>query len=78
MTVRAWDGKLSHALLINSTKGTFGNMTTLRARIKIAKEQGRSVLPMSIRDLEELLEAAERQNVIPLPTRKKLKMEVVD
>jgi len=44
-------------------------MTTLRARIAYAKAQGRTVLPMSIADIEQLLAAAEG-NVVPLPTRK--------
>ena len=56
-------------------------MTTLRIRIAHAKAQGRTVLPMSISDIERLLEVAEKSNVVPLPVRKKLparKLEIAD
>lgn len=53
-------------------------MTTLKVRIQHAKAQGRTVLPMSISDIERLLEAAEKSNVVPLPTRKRVKMEVCE
>lgn len=42
----------------------------IRARIRIAREQGRGVLPLTLSEIERLLNAAER-NVIPLKSRTK-------
>ncbi len=54
-------------------------MTTLQHRIRILKAQGRTTIPMAISDVEKLIAAAEKSNVVPLPRRPKMrKLEVAE